>query len=118
MGGIPPTLGNYSHLSTLNLLMNFLMGLIPSKFGELNNPIVMDLSYNAFIGEIPSILSKLPLENLDISYYNLYGVLPPSLLAVTYAKNNLDLCDMARNCEANKQQTNNKSNGVMVLVVV
>jgi heme/copper-type cytochrome/quinol oxidase subunit 2 len=28
------------------------------------------------------------------------------------------LCDMARNCEANKQQTNNKSNGVMVLVVV
>jgi Leucine-rich repeat (LRR) protein len=114
MGGIPPTLGNYSHLSTLNLSMNLLMGLIPSKLGELRSPIVMDLSYNALIGKIPSILSRLPLENLDVSYNDLYGVLPPSFLAVTDAKSNLDLCDMASTSEANGQQTNNKSNGVMV----
>jgi hypothetical protein len=40
-------------------------------------------------------------------------MLAPGLLVVTNAKSNLDLCDMANNCEANEQQTNNKSNGVM-----
>jgi hypothetical protein len=84
--------------------MNLLMGLIPSKLGELSSPIVMDLSYNAFTGEIPSILNKLPLENLDVLYNNFYGVLPLGLLAVIDAKSNLDLCDMANNYEANKQQ--------------
>jgi hypothetical protein len=74
----------------------------------------MDLSYNALTCEIPSILSRLPLENLDVSYNNLYGVLPPGFLAVIDAKGNLDLCDMASNSEAKGQQTNNKSNGVMV----
>jgi hypothetical protein len=118
MGGIPPTLGNYSHLNTLNLLMNLLMGLIPSKLGELTSPIVMDLSYCAFTSKIPSILNRLPLENLDVSCNNLYGVFPPGLLAITDAKSNLDLCDMVKNYEANGQQTNNKSNGVMVLAVV
>ncbi len=108
------TLGNYSHLNTLNLSMNLLMGVILSKLGELSSPIVMDLSYNALISEIPSILNKVPLENLDVSYNNLYGVWPQNFLVVTNAKCNLDFCDMASNSEANGQQTNNTSNGVMV----
>jgi hypothetical protein len=98
--------------------MNFLMGLIPSKIGELSSPIVMDLSYNAFTRDIPSIVGRLPLESLDVSFNNLYVVLPPSLLVVTDAKSNFDLYDMANKCEANEQQTKNKSNGVMVLLVV
>jgi hypothetical protein len=118
MGGIPPTLGNYSHPNIVNLSMNFLLGLILSKLGELTSPIIMDLSYCAFTCKIPSILSRLPLENLDVSCNNLSGVFPPGLLAVTNAKNNLDLCDMARNYEPNGQQTNNKSNGVMVSAMV
>jgi hypothetical protein len=118
MGGIPPTFGNYSHLSTLNLSMNLLRGLISSKLGELNSPIVLSLSYNALTCEIPSIFSKLPLENLDVSYNNLYGMLPPSLLAITNAKGNPDLYDMATNCEANGQQISNKSNEMMVLTTI
>ncbi len=98
--------------------MNLLMGLILNKLGELSNPIVLDLSYNAFTSEIPSILNKFPLENLDVSHNNLYGMLPLSLLVVTNAKGNLDLCDMASNYEANKQQISSKSNGMMVLIVV
>jgi hypothetical protein len=113
MGGIRPTLGNCLHLSKLNLSMNLLMGLILSKLGELSSPIVMDLSYSAFTSDIPSIGSQIPLENLDVSYNNLYGMLPAGLLVVTDVKSNLDLCDMANNCEANVQQTNNKSNGCL-----
>jgi hypothetical protein len=104
MGGIPLAHGNCSHLNTMNLLM----GLISSKLGELSSPIVLDLSYNALISKIPSILNRLPLENLDVSCNNLYGVLPPSLLVVTNAKGNPDLCDMAINYETNKQQTSSK----------
>ncbi len=98
--------------------MDLLMRLILNKLGELSNPIVLDLSYNALTSEIPSILSRLPLENLGVSYNNLYGVLPLGLLVVTYAKGNSDLCDMANNYESNMQQTNNKLNGMMMLVVV
>jgi hypothetical protein len=58
-----------------------------------------------------------PLENLDVSYNNLYNVLPLGLLVVTYTRGNLDLCDMARVYESDGQQTN-KLNGVMVLVAV
>jgi hypothetical protein len=112
--GYDQDLENYSHLSALNLSMNLLMGVIPSKLGELSSAIVMDLSYLAFTCKIPSIINQLPLENLDVSYNNLYGMLPPGLLVITDAKRNLDLCDMANNCEANRQQTNNKSNGMMV----
>jgi hypothetical protein len=80
--------------------MDLLTRLILSKLGELSSPIVLDLSYNAFTNEIPSILSRLPLENLSVSYNNLYGVLPLGLLVVTYAKGNPDLCDMASNYES------------------
>jgi Leucine-rich repeat (LRR) protein len=57
MGGISPTLGNYSQLNTLDLSMNLFTRLISSKLGELNSPIVLDLSYNAFTEKIPSILN-------------------------------------------------------------
>jgi hypothetical protein len=80
--------------------------------------IVLDLSYNALTGEIPSIFNKLPLENLDVSYNNLYGMLPPCLLAITNAKGNPYLYDMANNCEANGQQISSKSNKVMVSTMV
>jgi hypothetical protein len=65
-----------------------------------------------------SILNRLPLDILDVSYNNLYGVLPPNLLAITNAKGNPNLCDMANNYEANGQQTNNTSNEVMVSTMV
>jgi hypothetical protein len=45
-------------------------------------------------------------------------VLPLGLLIFTNAKGNPDLCDMASNYGANKQQTSSKLNGMMVLVVV
>jgi hypothetical protein len=98
--------------------MNLLTRLILGKLGELNRSIVLDLSYNALTCEIPSIFSKLPLENLEVSYNNLYGMLPRSFLAITNAKGNLYLYDMANNCEANGQQISSKSNGVMVSIVV
>jgi hypothetical protein len=78
----------------------------------------LDLSYNALVGKIPSIPSRLPFENLDVSYNNLYGMLPPGLLVVIDAKGNLDLCDMASNYETHNQQTSRKLNEVMVLLVV
>jgi hypothetical protein len=108
MGGIPPTFGNYSHFNTLNLSTNLLMRLIPNELGELSKLIVLDFLYNVFRSEIPySILSKLPLENLDVSY-NLFGVLPLGFLVVIDAKGNLDLGDVANNCEANRQQISSK----------
>jgi hypothetical protein len=56
---------------------------------------------------IPYILSRFPFENLHISYNNLFGMLPPSLLVVTNAKGNPNLYDVANKCEAkdNKQIT-------------
>jgi hypothetical protein len=72
---------------------------------------LLDLSHNALIGEIPSILSRSPLELLEVSYKNLFGVLPPGLLIVTNAEGNPDLCDIASNREADIQQRNNKIKG-------
>jgi hypothetical protein len=109
--GIPPAPGNRTQHKTLNLSTNFVTGPIPRELNEPSSLTLLDLSHNALISEVPSILSRSPLELLEVSYKNLSGVLPPGLPTVTNAEGNPDLCDVASNREAGIQQRNNKIKG-------
>ena len=88
-GVIPPTLGNLTALTVLNLAANSLTGTIPSTLGNLTELTLLMLAWNVSLsGTIPSTLGNLTkLESLFLDYNSLSGAIPSTLGNLTKLKN-------------------------------
>ncbi|KAG2650166.1 hypothetical protein PVAP13_1NG148738 [Panicum virgatum] len=83
-GSVPPSIGNLTKLTYLNLSnkqeIGGLSGHIPATIGMLENLETLDLGYNNFAGPIPSSLGNLTrLVHMDLSYNLLSGRIPHEL---------------------------------------
>ena len=76
-GPIPPEIGQFLNLDTLNLSLNNLSGTIPSEISYLNNLKTLNLYYNKLSGNLPSEIENLiGLENLFLNNNKMYGSIP------------------------------------------
>ncbi|XP_062183011.1 probable LRR receptor-like serine/threonine-protein kinase At3g47570 [Phragmites australis] len=74
VGNIAPSLGNLTHLRSLDLSYNLLHGEIPPEIGQLSQMSYLDLSNNSLQGEIPPTIGQLTwLSHLDLSNNSLQG---------------------------------------------
>lgn len=94
-----PEISMLSDLEYLNLSETNLIGDIPSEILELTSLKTLDLSNNHLVSQIPLLCTK-NLQILDVSYNNLSGGIPVSLLGrlpwmerFNFSYNNLTLCD-------------------------
>ncbi|KAJ1420127.1 Serine/threonine-protein kinase, active site [Sesbania bispinosa] len=78
-GEIPWNVSSWTYLIELNLSHNRLSGSIPSKLGTLRDLIYLDLASNSLTGKIPVELTKLTLNQFNISDNKLYGEVPSGL---------------------------------------
>lgn len=75
-GEIPSSLSSWTDLAYLNLSRNRFSGTIPPELGNLPVLTYLDLSGNLLTGEIPVSLTKLKLNEFNLSDNNLYGKVP------------------------------------------
>ncbi|RWR93067.1 putative inactive receptor kinase [Cinnamomum micranthum f. kanehirae] len=78
IGSLPPGIGTMVRLKLLNLGKNQLSGQIPSEINKLSELEYLDLSNNNFEGRIPDKLSS-NLKRLNVSSNDLSGPLPENL---------------------------------------
>ncbi|XXG87577.1 hypothetical protein AAC387_Pa11g2232 [Persea americana] len=78
IGSLPPGIGTMVRLKLLNLGKNQLSGQIPSEINKLSELEYLDLSNNNFQGRIPDKLSS-NLKRLNVSSNDLSGPLPENL---------------------------------------
>ncbi|KAK4582496.1 hypothetical protein RGQ29_025617 [Quercus rubra] len=79
-GSIPPSIGNLTYLTGINLENNSIYGEIPQEVGRLQHLLHLNLSGNSFGGKIPTNLSYCTqLRVLDATYNNLIGQIPDHL---------------------------------------
>ncbi|XP_057974029.1 receptor protein-tyrosine kinase CEPR1 [Malania oleifera] len=79
-GRIPPSIGNMTSLTNLQLSGNYLPGQIPKEIGLLKNLKMLELYYNRLAGGIPEELGNLTeLTDLDVSVNHLIGRMPESI---------------------------------------
>lgn len=79
-GQLPEELGNLSHLTTLNLGINYLHGSIPESLGNLSHLTSLNLSVNNLRGSIPGSLGKLErLTQLNLEDNQFSGHLPEEI---------------------------------------
>ncbi|XP_045827786.1 receptor-like protein 19 [Trifolium pratense] len=78
-GPIPQSFSNLTHLTSLILSRNNLIGSIPSSLLTLPHLTYLDASYNALSGQIPNVFRKSNrFQKLDLSYNKIGGLLPTS----------------------------------------
>uniref|UniRef100_A0A7N0U3J5 non-specific serine/threonine protein kinase n=1 Tax=Kalanchoe fedtschenkoi TaxID=63787 RepID=A0A7N0U3J5_KALFE len=83
-GMLCPSVGNLSHLQTMLLQNNRILGPVPAEIGKLSELRTLDLSGNRFAGEIPSSLGALAhLSYLRLSRNKLSGLIPSSVAQLT-----------------------------------
>ncbi|XP_016201568.1 LRR receptor-like serine/threonine-protein kinase HSL2 [Arachis ipaensis] len=75
-GDIPGNVSSWTELTELNLSHNQFSGSIPPKLGDLPQLTYLDLAGNLLTGEIPVELTKLTLNQFNISDNKLYGEVP------------------------------------------
>ena len=84
VGPIPPSLGNLTHLTRINLRNNRFYGEIPQEVGHLQHLQHLDLSGNSFGGKLPPNLSYCTqLRVLNVTYNNLIGEIPHHLSSLS-----------------------------------
>uniref|UniRef100_A0A803KVT2 non-specific serine/threonine protein kinase n=2 Tax=Chenopodium quinoa TaxID=63459 RepID=A0A803KVT2_CHEQI len=76
-GEFPMNVSSWVQLTDLNVSRNRFSGEIPSQLGELPVLNYLDLSDNLFSGEIPEELTKLKLNEFNLSNNQLEGQVPP-----------------------------------------
>ncbi|PRP87381.1 hypothetical protein PROFUN_01643 [Planoprotostelium fungivorum] len=88
IGTLPASLGNMTHLRTLNLIANLgLTGSIPETITRLVNLVYLDLSLCSFTGTIPMGMRELSqLEYLYLNNNQLSGQLPDFVYNMTKVK--------------------------------
>ncbi|WKA10445.1 hypothetical protein VitviT2T_028015 [Vitis vinifera] len=97
-GAIPPTFGNLTSLTHLNLGRNNFRGEIPKELGNLHNLVSLRLSENQFSGQIPNSLYNISsLSFLSLTQNHLVGKLPtdmglalPNLRQLLLAENSFE----------------------------
>ena len=72
-GNIPPSIGNFIPLNSLNLMNNNFTGSIPKEFGNLYNLEYLYLSDNSLSGDIPMELSNLVPPSGSLHYFAYCG---------------------------------------------
>jgi len=95
-GTLPPSIGNLTYLTKLNLRNNSFHGVFPQQVGNLLYLQHLNISYNSFGGSIPSNLSQcIELSILSSGHNNFTGTIPTwignfsSLSLLNLAVNNL-----------------------------
>ncbi|XP_021801914.1 probable LRR receptor-like serine/threonine-protein kinase At3g47570 [Prunus avium] len=80
VGSLPPSIGNLSHLTGINLVNNRFSGEIPQEMGRLQSLRSLNLSYNSFGGKIPTNISHCTLLSmLDLQHNEITGSIPDQL---------------------------------------
>ncbi|XP_068318902.1 probable LRR receptor-like serine/threonine-protein kinase At3g47570 [Pyrus communis] len=86
-GSLPPSIGNLSYLTRINLGSNSFRGEIPQEIGRLQSLHVLNLSHNSFSGKIPTNLSQCTqLKTLEFRYNELIGSIPKQLSSLSKLK--------------------------------
>ncbi|XP_050243931.1 putative receptor-like protein kinase At3g47110 isoform X2 [Quercus robur] len=84
VGPIPPSIGNLTCLTGINLRSNSFNGEIPQEVGRLQRLHHLNLSRNSFGGKLPTNLSYCTqLRVLDVAYNNLVGQIPGHLSSLS-----------------------------------
>ncbi|XP_010547578.1 PREDICTED: LRR receptor-like serine/threonine-protein kinase HSL2 [Tarenaya hassleriana] len=94
-GEIPSSLSSWTELTELNLSNNRFRGVIPRELGDLPVLTYLDLSNNEITGEIPAELTKLRLNQFNVSNNRLYGRIPSGFqqdIFVSSFSGNPNLC--------------------------
>ncbi|KAI5325545.1 hypothetical protein L3X38_034619 [Prunus dulcis] len=79
-GSIPPSIGNLTHLTGINLRNNSFHGEIPQEMGRLQSLQVLHLSENSLGGKIPTNISHCPqLRVLSLFSNHIIGSIPNQL---------------------------------------
>ncbi|XP_008244159.2 PREDICTED: probable LRR receptor-like serine/threonine-protein kinase At3g47570 [Prunus mume] len=79
-GSLPPSIGNLTYLTGINLIDNNFHGEIPQEMGRLLRLQYLNLTSNSFGGKIPSNISHCTqLRVLDVGSNKLIGSLPDQL---------------------------------------
>ncbi|XP_062228425.1 LRR receptor-like serine/threonine-protein kinase ER1 isoform X1 [Phragmites australis] len=76
VGFIPAEFGNLMSVMEIDLSNNHLGGLIPQELGMLQNLMLLKLENNNITGDVSSLINCFSLNNLNVSYNNLAGVVP------------------------------------------
>ncbi|XP_008387726.1 probable LRR receptor-like serine/threonine-protein kinase At3g47570 [Malus domestica] len=80
VGSIPPSIGNLTYLTGINLRKNNFRGEIPQELGRLQSLQHLNLSVNSFSGKIPTNISHCTeLRVLDLYSNTLIGPIPDQL---------------------------------------
>ncbi|PHU05327.1 hypothetical protein BC332_26149 [Capsicum chinense] len=83
-GTIPPSIGNLSYLTGINLGNNSFRGEIPQEFGLLLQLQHINLSYNSFGGKIPTNLTNCKeLRELHLHYNDIVGKIVDELSSLS-----------------------------------
>eukprot|EP00252_Welwitschia_mirabilis_P007400 TRINITY_DN1870_c0_g1_i4.p1 TRINITY_DN1870_c0_g1~~TRINITY_DN1870_c0_g1_i4.p1 ORF type:complete len:963 (+),score=68.09 TRINITY_DN1870_c0_g1_i4:258-3146(+) len=81
-GHLPTTLGDCRALAVINVAGNKISGPVPATLSSVTVLNSLNLSRNELSSGIPISLGGLSLSLLDLSYNQLRGVIPPTLLSI------------------------------------
>ncbi|WCJ28080.1 Receptor kinase-like protein Xa21 [Euphorbia peplus] len=83
-GSVPPSIGNLTYLTRINLVNNSFSGELPQELGRLQRLQHLNMTYNSFSGKIPTNLTHCKeLTVIECSGNNLIGVIPEQLQSLS-----------------------------------